>query len=297
VYDLAFGKEKVVKKTVVQKKNNTLTCCVLLLCGWLNTSCGTDHPVPFQTEELYAVINVSADDTDFVSVQTQFTKSIQNSSSHNSKQYVEIRSPNWLFVSSKGHVNEVVIGNEPFKDVAVLDDYVALISQKSYGSNTSSPVEKINYNEFWQSGQVKATEESLYFITLWRDETKAPTHSQVKLPLKFSISRPSTLESFSRSGKDILVEWGALDTSVASVLVTVDSLCSSGAHKAYQQEIFGDNGNLVIAAGALKDDLLAGNCTATLRIEKTNFGELDSHYYGGFITGARISQIRFTTTD
>jgi hypothetical protein len=296
-YDLVFGKENIVKKMAIQKKNNTLTCCVLALSCWLNTSCSTDHPVPYRTGELYAVINVSADDTHFVSVQAQFTKNISNSSSHNSKQYVEIRSPNWLFASPRGYVDEIVIGNEPFKDVEALDDYVALSSQKNYGFNANSPAGKINYNEFWQSGQVKATEESLYFITLWREKTHVSAHSQVKLPLKFNISRPSALDSFSRSENDILVEWSELDSSVASVLVSVDSLCSTGAHKTYQQEIFGDNGNFVVAAGALKDDLLIGNCTATLRIEKTNFGELDSHFYGGFITGTRITQVRFTTTD
>ncbi|WNO10142.1 hypothetical protein [Teredinibacter sp. KSP-S5-2] len=249
------------------------------------------------TGDIYATIQVVADEGDTIYAETQLTKGVPPS--YSGKIYVQLVNSDELWFSAGDNISAIDLSDDFFGEFAQFPDtqdrfYQAKTTSERYGFLW----DKVIINEYgtWYSAELPKKEQTEFTISLLRDHKTSAVNSMVKIPGDFQLIQPQSIESFSRSTDDIVVEWNNLESDT-QVEVEAVTTCSDYSVETYSQLFDTDLGSATITAGSLQDVSLVGDCTTTLNLRKIKIGQFDSKFIGGTINGYQIRRVSLVTSN
>ena len=286
------------------KFSHILKSSFLISCICTLVSCDDDGPTivnsdTVATGQIFATYQVIADGSDYVYAEAQFTRLNPPSETEQEDAFVQLVNDDQLWLAAGDNLEDRDYSDNAFNELQQLRGTQARFK----ASTTQTEIYDFIFfrtiiNPFgnWYSAQLPRTENQQYEISLFREGTTQAKHSTVTLPQNFSLISPTSLDLYSRSQDDVIVEWNNTESDL-SVEIEATVACPNQTFDSFSATISNDNGIYVIPAGTLANELVTGRCTTTINVRKAKTGTLDANFIGGLASGYQIRRTSFVTED
>lgn len=272
--------------------------------AWLLTGCNDNGPKVVDSDrvgtgQIFATYQVISDGSGYVYAEAQLTRLKPPSESEEDDEFVNLVKDDELWLSNGTNLKDQNFSGDIFGE---LDEMSKTQTRFRNLSSQREIYEFLFYrtiiNPFgdWYSAKLPESESNEYQISLFRGRNAEAKYSNVTLPQEFTIVAPGSLDLYSRSMDDILIEWTDTETDI-TVEVETTVACTDQTFETFSETLNIDNGMYTISAGTLVSASLVGRCNTTVNVRKALVGTVDPILVGGLASGYQIRRVSFVTQD